>query len=381
MKLVKHNKWQRIMLPGFIFQSMVIGGGYGTGAEMAEYFGVNGVMGGLLTCLVVIVVWGIICAVTYEFARLFRVFDYHSLTNALLGKASVLYEIVYIAACLMVLGVVVATSGNIFESIFGMNRWIGSFILAILICVFIIGGTKVVENVFAYWSYALYIVYGIFFIVVFSKFGSQIMANVSVGEVKPTWFSNGVSYASYNLGIVAALLYSLGDCKDRKEAITSGLMSGVIAVVPAALLFLALSGFYPEFLGLEVPVNLLFEKINMPWLYYAFEIVLFGTLIETGMGFIKAVVDRIEVTAEKKSGTVPNWMTPVVAIGMMIIGLAISKFGITAIILKGYGSLPLAYTITLIIPLFTIGIYKIIKHDKGKLSAEDGAKAPFFGKK
>ena len=56
MELVKHNKWQRIMLPGFIFQSMVIGGGYGTGAEMAQYFGVNGVLGGLLTCLVVIAV-------------------------------------------------------------------------------------------------------------------------------------------------------------------------------------------------------------------------------------------------------------------------------------------------------------------------------------
>jgi len=380
MKLVKHNKWQRIMLPGFIFQSMVIGGGYGTGAEMAEYFGVNGVMGGLLTCLVVIVVWGIICAVTYEFARLFKVYDYHSLTYALLGKASVLYEIVYIAACLMVLGVVVATSGNIFESIFGMNRWIGSFILAILICVFIIAGTKVVENVFAYWSYALYIVYGIFFVVVFAKFGSQIGANVAVGEVKPTWFSNGISYASYNLGIVAALLYSTADCKSRKEAITSGLMSGAIAVVPAVLLFLALSGFYPEFLGLEVPVNLLFEKINMPWLYYAFEIVLFGTLIETGMGFIKAVVDRIEVTAEKSKGVSPKWVNPVVTIGLMVIGLAISKFGITAIILKGYGSLPLAYTITLIIPLFTVGIYKIVKHEKGELSAEDGAKSPFSKK-
>ena len=56
MELVKHNKWQRIMLPGFLFQSMVIGGGYGTGAEMAQYFGVNGVLGGLLTCIVVAVV-------------------------------------------------------------------------------------------------------------------------------------------------------------------------------------------------------------------------------------------------------------------------------------------------------------------------------------
>ena len=364
MELVKHNKWQRIMLPGFIFQSMVIGGGYGTGAEMAEYFGVSGVVGGLLTCLVVIAVWGIICAVTFEFARLFKTYDYHTLTSALVGKFSFLYEITYIAACLMVLGVVVATSGNMFETLFGVNKWIGSFVLAILICVIVITGTKAVERVFAFWSYALYAVYGLFFIIVFAKFGSQIGANIAVGEVKPTWFGNGLSYASYNLGIVAALLYSTADCRSRKEAITSGLMSGVIAVVPAVLLFLALSAFHPEYMELAVPVNLLFEKLNMNWLYWLFEIVLFGTLVETGMGFIKAVTDRVEVAAEKKNGSVAKWIRPTVTIGLMVIGLAISAFGITAIILKGYGSLPYAYLITLIIPLFTVGIYKIVKHDK-----------------
>ena len=365
MELVKHNKWQRIMLPGFIFQSMVIGGGYGTGAEMAEYFGVSGVLGGLLTCLVVIVVWGVICAVTYEFARIFKTYDYHSLTSALIGKFSFLYEITYIAACLMVLGVVVATSGNMFETLFGFNKWIGSFILAILICLFVITGTRVVERVFAYWSYALYIVYGIFFLIVFVKFGSQIGANLSAGEIKSSWFRNGLSYASYNLGIVAALLYSTADCKDRREAVTSGLMSGVIAVAPAALLFLALSAFHPEYLELAVPVNLLFEKLNMPWLYYIFEIVLFGTLVETGMGFIKAVVDRVEVACQKR-GEIPRWVRPGVTIGLMALGLGISAFGITAIILKGYGSLPYAYTLFLIIPLFTVGLYKIHRHDKGE---------------
>lgn len=44
--------------------------------------------------------------------------------------------------------------------------------------------------------------------------------------------------------------------------------------------------------------------------------------------------------------------------------MATSIFGITDIILKGYGSLPWAYLITLIIPLFTVGLYKIYKHDK-----------------
>jgi len=366
MELVKHNKWQRIMLPGMLFQSMVIGGGYGTGAEMAQYFGVSGVVGGMLTCVVVALVWGIICAVCFEFTRIFKTYDYHSLTSALLGKFSFLYEIVYIAACLMVLGVVVATSGNMFNTMFGVNKWIGSFVLAVLICVIVIAGTKAVENVFAFWTYALYAVYILFFAIIFIKFGSNITANIGVGEVGSKWLVNGFDYASYNLGIMAALLYSTAGCESRKEAVASGLMSGVIAVLPALFLFLALSAFHPEYMALEVPVNLLFEKLDMPWLYWAFEIVLFGTLIETGMGFIKAVVDRVEVAYDKAKGTVPKWVRPAVTIGLMGIGLAISAFGITAIILKGYGALPMAYVITLILPLFTVGIYKICKHDKGE---------------
>ena len=362
MELVKHNKFQRLFLPGFIFQSMVIGGGYGTGAEMAQYFGVNGVMGGILTCVVVAVVWSIISMVTYEFARIFRTYDYHSLTAKLLGKGSILYEITYLAACLMVLGVVIATSGSMFNTILHVNKWWGSLVLAALICIFIISGTKVVERVFAFWSYVLYAVYILFFIIVFVKFGDSIGANLGAIEIKHTWLSNGLIYSSYNLGIVAAVLYSTDDCQSRKEAYTAGALTGVIAVLPALFLFLALSAFYPDFLTLEVPINLLFEKLNMPWLYIAFEIVLFGTLIETGMGFVKAVTDRVEVSYQRKGGSVPKWVRPTITIGLVIIGLLISKFGITAIILKGYGALPYAYLITLIIPLFTIGIYKIVKH-------------------
>ena len=46
------KKWTRWLIPGFIFQSVTIGGGYGTGAEIAQYFGASGMVGGLLSALV-----------------------------------------------------------------------------------------------------------------------------------------------------------------------------------------------------------------------------------------------------------------------------------------------------------------------------------------
>ena len=36
MEVKKHSKFQRYVMPGLIFQSVVIAGGYGTGAELSS---------------------------------------------------------------------------------------------------------------------------------------------------------------------------------------------------------------------------------------------------------------------------------------------------------------------------------------------------------
>ena len=45
------KRWTRYLTPGLVFQSVLIGGGYGTGAEIARYFGRHGLLGGLLAFL------------------------------------------------------------------------------------------------------------------------------------------------------------------------------------------------------------------------------------------------------------------------------------------------------------------------------------------
>lgn len=40
-----NNKFVRLLVPGLVFQSILIGGGYGTGAEIAQFFGVSGGVG------------------------------------------------------------------------------------------------------------------------------------------------------------------------------------------------------------------------------------------------------------------------------------------------------------------------------------------------
>ena len=364
MATASKRSWTRYLVPGFIFQSVVIGGGYGTGAEIAQYFGVKGLQGGLLGMLVTLVVWSVLCAVTFEFVRTFRTFEYNTMMGKLLGKAGILYEICYIVLLLIVLGVVNATAGSMVADLTGLSSWVGIAALSVGIILLIVKGTEAIEKVLSVWSIVLYIVYAVFMIAVFMKFGSSVSAEWAKGEVGSGWFVSGMQYAFYNLGIVPALLYTMRDVDNRKDAVVSGLIAGAIGIIPAVLLLLVMCCDLSAVVSAEVPVTVVFGLLDMRWLYVAFEIVLFGTLIETGTGFIKAVDDRIEKTYEKGGKVCPSWMRPTIAVVSVVVGICISTFGLTGLVAKGYGTICWGFLVVYVIPMLTLGIYKISKAGK-----------------
>ncbi|MDR2528168.1 MAG: hypothetical protein LBD04_03995 [Synergistaceae bacterium] len=357
----KHSKFQRYFLPGFIFQSVVIAGGYGTGAELAEFFFPYGSLGGLLAMSVVtFLFWAVVCAVSFEFARVFKAYEYKSFFQALLGPGWVLYEICYIVLLLIVLAVVAAAAGANTEAVLRVNKWYGIAFMTVCVAGLVLKGTTAIENFLSFWSYVLYAVYVLFLIICFTRFGESIVNQLAVvKEIKEGWPMGGARYAFYNLGIIPAVLFSTRDAENRKEAIGSGLLAGAIGIVPAILLFVAMSAFYPEIASASVPVNYLFEKLNMPWLLYTFQIVLFGTLIETGAGFIKAVTDRLEIKYAKEGKHPPVALRPVVTLGCVLLGVAISTFGLTGLIAQGYGTITWGFFILYVAPVLTWGVYKI----------------------
>lgn len=364
MEKKRHSKIFRLLVPAFVFQSVVIGGGYGTGAEINQYFLSRGLAGGLLGMLVTLVIWSVVCAVTFEFSRTFKTYDYKRMMDKLLGKASFLYEICYIVLLLIVLGVVTATAGSMVTALTGASSWIGVIILAAGIILLVLKGTEAIENVLTFWSYVLYAVYILFMIIVFTKFGDNLSSVFAAKSASGSgWFLGGAQYAFYNLGIIPALLYTVQESDNRKEAVTSGLLSGLIGILPALMLLLAMATRYDACTIAEVPVTALFEALNMRWLYWLFEIVLFGTLIETGTGFIKAVDDRVENTFVQAGKATPSWVRPVIAIGSVVVGVVISTFGLTGLIAKGYGTITWGFLFLFVLPMLTAGVYKIKKHD------------------
>lgn len=367
MNIMKKAWFKKLLVPGIVFQSIVIAGGYGTGRELVEFFLANGTLGGFLgMSIVTTLAWSLVCAVTFEFARVFKAYDYRTIMKRLLGKAWFLYEICYLGTMMLVLSVVASSAGEIMLELFGIPYTIGVAIMMVAVAMLVLFGTQAVVNFLSYWSFVLYAVYILFLVVCFTKLSGSISASFVGGEIGSEWVMGGLKYAFYNLGVVPAILYTVQSCETRKEAICAGLIAGVVAVLPGIFLLIPMMGFYPQIVDQALPVNFILNKLNMPWLQYLFQIVLFGTLIETGAGFIQALIERIKATIAEKNQELPKWVVPTTTITTLALGAFITKYGLVALIAKGYGTMTWGFLIVYVIPIFTYGIYQIYKATSSK---------------
>jgi uncharacterized membrane protein YkvI len=135
-------------------------------------------------------------------------------------------------------------------------------------------------------------------------------------------------------------------------------------MLPGFFLYLVTVGFYPDILTQEVPSYYILKQIS-PWLLSVFMVVLFGTMIETGAGFIHAVNERVNsVMIDKGMGEMKNSQRGLVGGVMALVGLGVSSFGLIGLIAKGYGTISWGFFILHGVALFTIGLYKIMKKSK-----------------
>jgi uncharacterized membrane protein YkvI len=362
MAFLQSSFFKKYLLPGFVFQSVTIAGGYGTGRELVEFFLNYGPLGGLLGMfLVTTVMWSAILAISFEFSRKFKAYDYRTFFKKLLGPFWFLFEIIYAVQIFLVLAVIGSAAGIILRDNFGLPYMTGVMIMLAAVGFLTFKGKGLIENFLSVWSIVLYLVYAAFFVVAIIKFGPLIQKNFASGIIHPKWALGGFKYALYNLGTVPAVLFCLNHIESRKEAMTAGILGGFIGIIPGALFFVSVLGHYPGVLPEEIPAVFLLQKAGVPLLLIVFQIVLFGTLIETGTGFIHSVNERIRSTLEAKGKELMRWQRPLVAAIMLLIAMGISSFGLINLIAKGYGSAAWGFLIAYIIPILTLGVYKIIK--------------------
>ncbi len=338
---------------------MIIGGGYATGRELIEFFAPSGPFGGILGLLVAGVTFAIVLSAAFEFARVYRAYDYRNFARLLLGRVWVLYELGYLALVVLVLAVVGAASGELIEAELGLSPTLGTVLMMLLVVWLTFGGSGAISRVMSYWSALLYFVYVLLFVAAFLRGGEVIQANLGGAVIGEPWVLPGIRYASYNI-ILPAVLFCIPLLESRRQALGAGLMAGVIAVVPALLFYVAMLSRYPEIVDKPVPVLYLMAGLDIGWLVVLFQIVVFGTFVETGAGILHAINQRIEAQAREGGHQLPRWARPVIAGTFLVLSVfGATTVGIVDLIARGYGFLSWWFIVVLLLPLLTVGVWRI----------------------
>ena len=364
--------YRRFLLPGFVFQGVTIGGGYATGRELIEFFMPPGPVGGLLGMAVSMLVFSAVLAASFELVRLTLSYDYKSFFRLLLGRAWFLFEIAYVLLLVIVLSVIGAAAGEILRNTFGLPPLVGTLSLMGVIGLLVFYGSDLVERATASISIALYGAYIGLIAWSLSSFGDQIAAHFANTPVGSGWFTGGIRYAGYNLAGAVAVFFCIRHAVRPGDALIAGALAGPIAMLPGLLFFIAMMAFYPDIGSASVPSSFVLAKLQAPWFEVVFQLIVFGALINTGAPMLHAINERVAKVYEARGRVMPRALRPVLSLSVMAVSVfAATAIGLVALIARGYGWLTWAFIALLVIPVLTVGIWKI-----RKLSAAGTAASP-----
>ena len=358
-----HSWFQRFLLPGFAFKAVVIGGGYATGRELAEFFLASGPWGGVGGMLLATLIWSAVCVTTFLLARVIHALDYSTFFKHLLGPLAILFELSYFPYIVLILAVFGAAAGAVGAAIFGWPKLYGTLFLMAGIALFTMFGNTSVEMLFKWVSIFLYATYAVFLILALSRFGDKILPSFDAAGPTDGWIFGGTTYAAYNIIAAVVILPVVRHMTSNRDAVVAGLLAGPLAMLPAIIFFLCMCAFYPQIRGEALPSDFMLRQMNAPIFHLAFQLMIFAALLESGTGSVHAVNERLASAWRRHLACeMPN-TARLVAAGVLLTGsiFLADRFGLVTLIARGYRALAYSMLVLYVAPLMTFGIWLLCK--------------------
>ena len=359
--------FKRFLLPGLGVKAVVIGGGYATGRELAEFFLSRGPWGGLFAILFATLLFSIFCPLTFVIARRFGTYDYRSFFKRLLGPAWPLFELAYLLFVVLILAVYGAAAGAIGTAVFGVPEWVGTVALMAGIAGVVAFGNKAVERLFRDVSYYLYGIYAVFIVVALWKFGAacsgrlrRSSANLRLGALRPHLLRLQHHRRSRDPARASPPHQRPRRGRVGRDRGPADDASGFALLHPDGRLLsgsaerhLAVRFHAPAHRHSGVPPALPGDDLSRPCSRAGRARCTRSTSGSTMRG-MRARADRCR-TARASA------IALVLLVGCMFLA---SRFGLVALIANGYRALAYILLATYILPLVTIGVWKLWRTDR-----------------
>lgn len=354
-------RWIKIwILPGAVFEAVIVGGGYGTGREVMEFISRFGPWGGLGAVAMVGLLWGVVLSITFEIARQFKTRDYRSFFREILGRYWVLYELFFAAGLLLVLAVCGAAAGAVLQDSFGLPPIIGIGLMLVFVGVLNYYGRTLVERFLTGWGLLMIAVFAAFVVMTFMNRGDAIVQAFQESEVQPGWPLSAFQFFLYNIGVGPVILYATGHLETRAQAIGAGFIAGLLGVLPGLAFHVAFMSAYPGIVDEPLPVYWILQQLGIGWLLVIYVVVLFVTIAKTGVGMLQGLNERLDSWWRERNGrTLSSRMHSAIALTAVLASLLLANVGIVTLVAKGYGGLAWFAFAVYVIPVMTIGLAKI----------------------
>lgn len=248
---MKNNNFKCAFLLACTFLGSVIGAGFSSGREIAEFFlpfGALGAFGLLIACFMLAFCFYAVTKTVAEY-NIKNTYEYlEHMTNAFFAK--IIYVFIY-AFSFALLCAMTAGSGALFNQMFALPYIFGSGIMCVVCCVIFRRNIYGILNANAYLTPVM--IFGIIYIGIASLLNThEVFAGFQ--SIAPLFVSSFV-YASYNSVGIISVFGEMGDMlKNKRTPIWSAVMSGVMLFAVSFILFLALLKFRNDALTLELPV-------------------------------------------------------------------------------------------------------------------------------
>lgn len=357
------NRINRLVLPGLAFKAVVIGGGYATGRELVEFFLPSGAIGGVWAMLLVAAIWSGVCSITFLFAFTVRASDYHGFFRRLLGPFAFMFEALLILYTIVTLSVFGAAAGAIGRSLLGLDSIVGTLLLAMGILIVTARGNDSVEGLFKYVSVLLYGTYAVFLVLCLLRFGGLIGPAFSNSAPATGWVVSGITYASYNVIGAVLILPALRHQTSRRDALLSGILCGPLTIIPAMIFFVCLTAYGSQVAAQTLPSDFLLRQLDLTLFHWLFQLMIFAALLESSVGNVHAINERIMSQHSKKGAHEMVGLRTIVTVVLLTFAMGIAQaVGFVDLIAHGYRFLAYLVLAIFILPLMTLGVFRIARH-------------------
>lgn len=353
--------WKGIFGVASVWFGAHVGGGFATGNQTMNFF----VKEGWYTFWMPILIIGIIALVYREtmiMARNHKAYDYRTLSKKLYEPydkvLSIVFEICYIIIVLLATGGSIAGAAALFAD-FGLSYNLGVVITGTILFILTIFGANLIRSASSLMTIIIVICLTLIcYIGISANSGNFIELTTTRYSTESIWHALwlGLKYAGFQAIVWSIVISVCQPLKTDKEINHTTIVGFILNSVMIVLSCMMLFAWLPGTTGETLPILYICKQIGKDWLVFVYTIVLLLAFISTGISCVFGAITRFENLIK-----VPQNITVrrgLLSLCCMILSMAISLFGLTAIVQIGYGYTGVLGIFVVIIPVLTVGHMK-----------------------